>query len=57
MFFDKIDIEFCKELLSFLKFFLSAIFTEFISILFFIVHNVFDKSIFNLFSSFGNKKK
>ena len=57
MFFDKIDIEFCKELLSFLKFFLSALFTEFISILFFIVHNVFDKSIFNLFSSFGNKKK
>lgn len=56
-FFDKIDISFCQELLSFLKYFLTAIFAEFISILFFIVRRVFDSSISDMFGSFKDNKK
>lgn len=56
-FFNKIDISFCHELLSFLKYFLTAIFAEFISILFFIVRRVFDSSISDMFGSFKDNKK
>ncbi len=55
-FIDKINFNFCKEILSFLKYFLTSIFVEFISILCFIVHSVFDSSISNMFGSFREKK-
>ena len=43
------------ELISFVKFYITAIIAELISILFFIVQNVFDTSIVDLFKNFDKK--
>lgn len=43
------------NIISFMKFYISSIVVELISILFFIVKNVFDKSIFDLFKNFDTK--
>ncbi len=45
------------EAISFIKFYITSIIVELISILFFIVKNVFDTSIVELFKNFDNKEK
>lgn len=52
-----LDKEIIKELISFLRFYITAIIAELIAILFFIVKNVFDKSIIELFSNFDNDNR
>lgn len=46
-----------KIIVNFIKFYITSIVVELISILFFIVKSVFDKSIVDLFSNFDGKKK
>lgn len=43
------------EIISFIKFFITSVIVELISILLFIVKNVFDKSIVDLFKNFDTK--
>ena len=43
--------------ISFMKFYITSIIVELISILFFIVKNVFDTSIIDLFKNFDKNKE
>lgn len=43
------------KIITFIEFYITSIIVELISILFFIVKNVFDKSIFDLFKNFDTK--
>lgn len=54
--FKNITIEQLEHLLSFLKYFITAIVAEFIAMLFFIVKFVFDKSIVDLITQLFDKK-
>lgn len=45
------------EIAGFLKFYITSIVAELIAILFFIVKNVFDRSIYDLFKNFDKTKK
>lgn len=51
-----IDVSIIKDLLEFLKYYITAIIAEFIAMLFFIVEFVFDKSIVGLIKSMTGKK-
>nr|DAF48218.1 MAG TPA: hypothetical protein [Siphoviridae sp. ctJLl6] len=51
----EISEDIIANIISFMKFYISSIVVELISILFFIVKNVFDKSIFDLFKNFDTK--
>lgn len=54
----KLDTKIIETIIKFIEFYITSIVVELISILFFIVRNVFDKSIVDLFSNFdGSKKK
>lgn len=46
-----------KQIISFMKFYITSIVAELIAILFFIVKDVFDKSIVDLFKNFDSKDK
>lgn len=48
----KLEIELMNKFISFLEFFIGATFAEFIGMLFFIVHYIFDKSIVELMKEF-----
>lgn len=52
-----LDTQVINAIIKFIKFYITSIVVELISILFFIVQNVFDKSIVDLFSNFDNSKK
>lgn len=52
----RINAQVIIEILSFLKFYITSIVVELVSILFFIVKNVFDKSIVDLFKNFDKNK-
>lgn len=53
----KTDSEMLKYMFDFLKFYITSILAELIAILFFIVKQVFDKSIFELFKNFDKNVK
>lgn len=59
LFSSKLDIsdKIAVEVLSFVKFYITSIIVELISILFFIVKNVFNTSIADLFKNFDKDKK
>lgn len=52
-----LDAIIIKTVINFIEFYITSIVVELISILFFIVQNVFDKSIVDLFSNFDKQKK
>lgn len=52
-----LDSVLIKSIIRFVEFYITSIVVELISILFFIVRSVFDKSIVSLFSNFDNSKK
>lgn len=52
-----LNTEVIKIIVKFIEFYITSIVVELISILFFIVRNVFDKSIVDLFRNFDNTKK
>lgn len=52
-----LDNTIIKSIIKFIEFYITSIVVELISILFFIVRSVFDKSIVSLFSNFDNLKK
>ena len=51
----KISEALAMEIMSFIKFYITSIIVELISILFFVVKNVFDTSIVDMFKNFDNK--
>lgn len=55
--FFNIDSETIKYMFDFLKFYITSILAELVAILFFIVKQVFDKSIFELFKNFDKNLK
>lgn len=52
-----LNTEIIKIIVKFIKFYITSIVVELISILFFIVQNVFDKSIVDLFKNFDDTKR
>ena len=53
----KIEASTISTIIKFIQFYITSIVVELISILFFIVKSVFDKSIVELFSNFDREKK
>lgn len=53
----QLDIKIIKIIVKFIEFYITSIVVELIAILFFIVRNVFDKSIVDLFKNFDDTQR